>query len=368
MKAGMLKSVLTGPVTKMPERWKAFTEFLDKNIAEHVIGHETFVEFNGACQWMQGKHLVQDSGLVAIYKQPETGNLLIPEKKADQLPKIVENLCLLRDNLTSKRIPLLVCVIPDKPSLPDATFPKGYDFYGRENLESFFTLAKAKRLDCLDLREKINTSSLYFKTDHHLKSTTAFIVAKDIVDWLRQRNAIGKDTSFDPVSEHYEEWFTPCSFIGSWGKRVGEIWSGYDDFLLMIPRFSNSFSIVGKDLHSSIVKRKGEFKDSILDQSVITATDKYDNRWGVVLGHKDWALVRIHNEDASTKGKVMFIEDSFGLGTLPYVAPTVQDLVMIDLRSFKDTTPTRLIAEEKPDAVVVIYNSEQLLVPRMFEF
>ena len=368
MKAGMLKSVLTGPVSKLPERWKQFTEFLDKNIAEHVVGHDVFVELNGACHKIQGKNLVQDSGLVAIYKQPETGNLLIPERKAIELPKIVDNLCRFRDNLTRQRIPLLVCIIPDKPSLPDATFPKGYDFHGRENLDSFFTLAKAKRLDCLDLREKVSSSSQYFKTDHHLKSTTAFVVAKDIVDWLRRKNAIGKDTSFDPVREHYEEWLTPCRFIGSWGKRVGEIWSGDDDFVLMIPRFPNSFSVVGKDLHSLTVQRKGEFKDSILDQSVIATTDKYDNRWGVVFGHKDWALVRIHNEDATTKGKVMLIEDSFGLGTLPYVAPTVKDLVMIDLRSFKDTAPTRLIVEEKPDAVVVIYNSEQLLVPHMFEF
>ncbi len=64
----------------------------------------------------------------------------------------------------------------------------------------------------------------------------------------------------------------------------------------------------------------------------------------------------------------MFVEDSFGLGTMPYVVPTVNELVLIDLRSFKDMTATRFIAEEKPDAVVVIYNSEQLLVPRMFEF
>lgn len=367
MKAGMLKSVVTGPVAKMPKRWKQFTEFLDKNVAEHVLGHEVFVELNGGCQKIQGKNLVQDSGLVAIYKQPETGNLLIPEKKAIELPKIVDNLCRFRDNLTSQRIPLLVCIIPDKPSLPDATFPKGYDFYGRENLDAFFTLAQAKGLDCLDLRDKINASSQYFKTDHHLKSTTAFVVAKDIVDWLRRKNVIGKDASFDPVRENYKEWMTPCRFIGSWGKRVGSIWSGDDDFVLMVPHFPTCFSVEGKALRSSDTRKKGEFKESLLDCRVIDSSDKYKNRWGGNIGNKDWALVRIHNENTPMVGKVMFIEDSFGLGTLPYVAPTVKDLVMIDLRSFKDVTATRFISEEKPDAVVVIYNSEQLLVPHMFQ-
>ena len=367
MKAGMLKSVVAGPVAKMPKRWKQFTEFLDKNIAEHVLGHEVFVELNGVCQKIQGKNLVQDSGLVAIYKQPETGNLLIPEKKAIELPKIVDNLCRFRDNLTSQRIPLLVCIIPDKPSLPDATFPKGYDFYARENLDSFFTLAQAKGLDCLDLRDKINTSSQYFKTDHHLKSTTAFVVAKDIVDWLRRKNAIGTDTSFDPVRENYEEWMTPCRFIGSWGKRVGSIWSGEDDFVLMVPKFHNSFTVDMKALRSSVMHREGDFKHSILDLSVIESTDKYDNRWGVTLGHHDWEMVRIHNNNRHSSGKVMFIEDSFGLGTMPYVVPTVSEFVLIDLRSFKNMTATQFISEEKPDAVVVIYNSEQLLVPHMFQ-
>ena len=367
MKAGMLKSVVVGPVAKMPERWKHFTKFLDKNIAEHVVVHDVFVELNGACQKVQGKNLVQDSGLVAIYKQPETGNLLIPEKKAVQLPEIVWKLCLLRDNLVKQQIPLLVCIIPDKPSLPDATFPEGYDFYARENLDSFLAIAKANGLDYLDLRDKIKSSSQFFKTDHHLKSTTAFVVAKDIVDWLRRKNAIGKDTSFDPVRENYDEWLAPCRFIGSWGKRVGSIWSGDDDFVLMIPHFLTCFSVEGKALRASDTRKKGEFKEALLDQSVMDPSDKYKNRWGVNIGNKDWALVRIHNENTTMLGKVMFIEDSFGLGTLPYVAPTVKDLVMIDLRGFKDMTATRFISEEKPDAVVVIYNSEQLLVPHMFQ-
>ena len=368
MKAGMLKSVLTGPISQMPKRWKTFAEFLDKNLAEHVIGHEPFIELNGACQKIQGKDLVQDSGLVAIYRQPETGNLLIPEKKVAELPKIVENLCRLHDNLARQKIPLLVCIIPDKPSLPDATFPEGYDFYARENLDSFIALAQAKELDCLDLRDKINTSSQFFKTDHHLKSTTAFVVAKDIVDWLRRNNVIDADMSFDPVREHYDEWLTPCRFIGSWGKRVGEIWSGDDDFVLMVPKFNNSFTVDMKALRSSVMHREGDFKHSILDLSVIESTDKYDNRWGVVLGHYDWEMVRIHNNNKHSTGKVMFIEDSFGLGTMPYVVPTVNELVMIDLRSFKDMTVTRFIAEEKPNAVVVVYNSQQLVLNNMFNF
>ena len=294
--------------------------------------------------------------------------MLIPEKRADQLPEIVGKLSRLCDNLVDLQIPLLVCIIPDKPSLPDATFPAGYDFYARENLDAFFALAKSRGLDCLDLRDKINVSSQYFKTDHHLKSMTAFAIAKDIVDWLRQHDVVSKDESFDPVPEHYDEWLTPCRFIGSWGKRVGEIWSGYDDFVLMVPKFPNSFTVDAKALRSAGVHRRGEFKESILDMSVIESSYKYDNRWGVTLGHYDWELVRIHNESESVAGKVMFIEDSFGLGTLPYVAPVVKDLIMIDLRSFKKMTATQFVTEEKPNVVVVIYNSEQLLVPQMFDF
>ena len=66
-------------------------------------------------------------------------------------------------------------------------------------------------------------------------------------------------------------------------------------------------------------------------------------------------MISIHNHQANNGKKVVYIMDSFSACVIPFLAMEIEDMLVLDLRSFNGSV-TAAIEEFNPDTVIVAYN------------
>ena len=71
--------------------------------------------------------------------------------------------------------------------------------------------------------------------------------------------------------------------------------------------------------------------------------------------HGNHSLVTIHNNKVTNGKRMVYIMDSFSASVIPYLATDVEDILVLDLRTF-DGSVTTAIEKFGPDTVIVAYN------------
>ena len=281
-----------------------------------------------------------------------------PQVIAERAQKVAQ----LRDELEARGIAFLFVEPPFKVNPEDPQMPAGETDFTNRNIDMFLAELAAQNVPAMDLRAQIRADgldyySLFYGSDHHWTVPAGFYGARQIMDWLEQ--ATGKeipDAVQDPASyrsEYYED-----QFVGTWALRTGEIFGGRDDFEILLPEFETR-------LKETAEGREGTFTEILMHTEPLEEkTPKPLTAYAEVL---DDASLSTTNLLAENDMKVMFISDSFGLATGPYLALGVQDLIWVS--SYDPAGVAAAVEAVQPDAVVLMqYAQLNLIEEKSYNF
>jgi hypothetical protein len=291
------------------------------------------VQLNGLAQRLMGRRVVNDADGVYNVVKLDNGWLTFVAPERD-MPGAAENMLALRDHLAADGIPMLYVQAPVKVNKYDPQLPVGVTDYNNTNIDRLIALLADSGVDCLDLRERLNayTSDYYsafFKTDHHWKPETALWAFGEVGRYLNANYGFDIDEAlFDPGNYSYEtqkNWF-----LGSQGKRVGNLYGGTDDFTLITPKFPTDFT---SEIPHKGLTVSGAFEDVFIFHEILDSRDYFNiNTYAAYTGG-DYPLQTIINNSGGEKN-ILLIRVSSSCAFSPFLALGVGRLDAIDPRYY----------------------------------
>ena len=172
--------------------------------------------------------------------------------------------------------------------------------------------------------------ALYYKTDHHWKTLSAFYVYQE---WAKgQGYAV-------PELTDYEIKTVTDDFEGTIQSKLGIRTSG-DTIELFLPRKKIAYTVI----------RDVEETDTLYDDSALNTKDQYAIYFG---GNQ--ALIKIKTK-ANTGRKIFVIKDSYANCFIPFMLGEFDEIDVIDLR-YTNRRLSELIAEGEYTDLLVLYNA-----------
>lgn len=236
----------------------------------------------------------------------------------------------------------------------DKTISGVVDF-SNQNADALIERLRQEGIDVYDFRSQIDAEgldhhSLFYRTDHHWLAETGLWASRHILEYLRQQYGYDVDTTLLD-QERFTSTLYPSWFLGSQGKKVTLSVTAPDDFSLLYPTYDT-------EMHFSIpdaaVDLYGDFS-IIYDMYQVNEIDYYGKNPYNAYMYGNHALARFENNLATNDIRLLFIHDSFGDCVLPFVSLGVKYVDSLDIRNFTGSVQC-FIEEDKPDAVIVLYN------------
>lgn len=342
----------------------AFTSYWEDAYTDNLPLQMKWIELNGLWQRLAGKHFVEDIAPDKSVVKDEQGGLHFSGYWYLENSFVAEDLYDLlapfQQFLAEEEIPLYYIATPEKFIAGYTEFPPLVNNYLNENVDAFLSVLQSAGISTLDLRAMISENSLtknqlFYRTDHHWTTATAFqgfccLVAALEESWGWQLDADGVFCNIDNYTEiTYENYF-----IGSQGRRVGKYYTGVDDFTLLIPQFDTSFRVI--DQEGNI--KEGSYEECLLVEDYLTAEDVYTNRYASFLGG-DTGILTIENNNLPDGKHLLLLKDSFAAPLATFLASCVSSLTLIDLRYYEGSVED-WVTKMEPDGVLFLYSSGSL--------
>lgn len=331
---------------------------MEKKYADNDLLRSEFININGGIHRLMDKKIVEDVSKNSKVFKLDNNQLTFsyPEYDTDYC---VENILELNKHLQQKNIDMLYIQAPSKINKYDVKLPKGVSDYTNENADKFLYGLKDHNIPFIDLRkviekENLDYDELFFNTDHHWKTETAFGAYKNVMEFLSENNNKSYDKKTTDMNNFVSTKYKKA-FLGSLGKRVGKWYGGVDDYTLMYPNFDTSYNIKTLKKSSKIEEKNGKFENSIVIKNNIDITKPITtNRYASYFG-ADYPLIKITNNNVSDD-KVLILQDSFGLPFSAFMSLNFNQTDILDLRHFKDKMLFEYIDENHYDMVLFLYN------------
>ncbi len=337
----------------------------EKVYNEALWGFDKYITFWGISQITSGATLYDDAAYGFIIKDTH-GKFHFPVGKNDLTLPIDETVKFAR-KLEEKGVPFVYVQAPNKKLEGYTVYPKGAYNYSNEDADEFLSEIKKNNINTLDLRELIKQQnlereSLFYKTDHHWTTPTAFWAYTELVGYLNENFTLNIDAdNYYRNKENYEFIEFENCFLGSQGRRVGSVVSGYDDYTFIKPEFEAVYNIYDGLKEPQQLLFSGSFNDCIVKDKILYSKDKSANKHAAYF-EWDYGDLIIENKTCKNDLKILLIKDSFSLPLAAFLSTDVKELHMVDLRE-KALIPYDYIDKHDFDAVVMLYNTEVFNVP-----
>ncbi len=308
-------------------------EDVEGYLADHFPGRNFFVGVNAYWNLLTGRNT---AGSVYYGKQ---GYLIRPPESCptEQLEK---NLSRFNEFAASTGLPATLLMVPAagdvlEDKLPDNHAPYRY----KECLALAQDICGSMRVTDLEepLEKASETAQVYYKTDHHLTSEGCYAVYGAFCE-AQGREALPPDaytvTSFDGF--HGTTWTSSGYWLTA--PEPLEIWDSGTEF-------------------SVTISEKG--KDDVIADSVFFLQNLQSDDMYTVFLDGNHAQVHIHNPSADG-GSLLVLRDSYGHCTAPFIAEDYRDVILIDLRYYRDSL-LPLIKEYGVTELAVLYGLDSML-------
>ena len=275
-----------------------------------------------------------------------------------------KNFSVLNRYLDSVGTNLIYIQAPYKINKYNNQLPYGLTDFPNQNADKLIEGLYKLQIDTIDYRDvfatlKTNYNDLFFNTDHHWKTETAFFAYQYLLDYLKTSYGFSYNPKYYEL-KNFESITLKQSFIGSLANRVGRYYTGIDDFTFIYPTFDTHITYMKYDeqgLLSSI--RTGSFYESVFYNDRMsqpnTPLPYRDNCYF----NGNPALGRIINHMVP-EGKVLFVQDSFGKPLASFMALNFHEVDTIDLRDYKEDYLIDFIKNDHYDYVFILYNPSAL--------
>lgn len=334
----------------------------ETTINKSIIGKRKLIDVYGLFQVMLCRKEVEAGSKENYVYKMDNGQLTFayPTYKTAGIIKQFNGLKQVCDEQGTK---LLYVQWPFKLDKYNNLLPHGKEDYANKNADRLLAGLRENGIATLDYREVLHArygsgkayASLFFNTDHHWKTETAFEAYTDLVNYLGENYGY----EYDPmlidknnfIFEHVENCFT-----GSQANRTGRFYGGVDDFTYVYPAFETDFEWekYTKSM-KKVLTRKGDFKETLFFEDVKADPDTAKPYRDNCYFNGNPALVRITNHNAE-KGKILFVCDSYSKPVVSFLSLVVHHLEFMDLRDFTKIPLVDYIRENNFEMVIVAYN------------
>lgn len=332
---------------------------LESAINENVFARTSYINLFGLSSRLLDKHYIMDTNITSSVVKDNHNMLQFICFPVDTTP-YVEEIANLKGVLDELDTPLLYVQTPLKTIDGYTEMPDGITDYANANTDTFLENLKEVGVDTIDLRQNIkeqdlDLSDLFYTTDHHWKTQTAFWAVGEVTDYLKENTGINLDPEgFYTNSDNYESILYEQNFLGSQGRRVGKYYGGVDDYTLMLPNYDTDYTVTINKSNSSSVA-EGSFKEAIVKENLLNPTDIFTNRYAAYFG-ADFPEVIIQNHSSENDMKVLIFKDSFGLPFSAFLSTMVGETRMLDTRYYNGDIE-EYVKEYQPDLVLYVYKS-----------
>lgn len=274
--------------------------------------------------------------------------------------------------LSSEKTPFLYIQAPNKKLEGYTVYPSGAENYANEDCDVLLAALEESGVDTFDLRESVkecnlDRSEMFYATDHHWTTETAFWAFGEVVEQLNERYNLGIDADgFYRDLDNYTVTEYPNSYLGSLGRRVGSALSGYDDYTFIQPNFDTDYTIYNALVSLENPAYEGDFMTAIVRRYILDSTDKAANKHAAYFEY-DYGDLIIKNNLIDNDIKILLIKDSFSLPFAAFLSECVSELHMVDLRDDAAPVPSEYVEKYDFDCVLVMYNPE-VFGTKMFNF
>jgi hypothetical protein len=349
------RSTLDGrPLSDFPEpavasiRDGSWMAGVESWIDDHVPARSRWLNLHGTLltKGLQvpvvGDVLVDDPAGMQLQKPPQ---LRLP-------PSLAGHARQLGEDVRAQGVPMLWVYAPRKEEVFADRLPEAWPHHLLE-LKPRILEAMSQGGPTLDLTSALNDperrDSYFWRTDHHWTPAGAMAAIDAIAE---KAGSLGVEIPAD------ERPLTPVDYGTFYGSTARKVTPGAtaepDQFVIPTP----------PEWRARICRR-GTCDRPTLVTSAARHPDPYYNRYRAFLGG-DFGYQRIESTDPEATGTILLLKDSYGDALSVYLAERVKTLVTIDERHYRGKDVRELVAEVKPDLVMVMHNPVTMLGNRRF--
>lgn len=269
----------------------------------------------------------------------------------------VEQITAFKKYLDTKGISLLYVSEPTK-YIDDMYFYEqfGTESYVNRNTDLFLSRISKAGIAYLDLRdnirkEKLDSMSLFYKTDHHWTVPAARWAASKVAEKLNQnseRTGYNIDLSLYSESNFNQVKYEKC-WLGEQGRLVSTKYIGLDDYTMMEPRYATNYTVTADD---NSIKAEGDF-NIFINKSVYESKDNYATTPSWHYSYRAYNGMTIQNNNIE-KGKVLVLGDSFEQPMVPIFSLGIHNIKLVVLRDIQGSIRD-YIEKGNYDAVIIAY-------------
>ncbi|MBU3810483.1 MAG: hypothetical protein H9893_02330 [Candidatus Niameybacter stercoravium] len=340
---------------------EGFTEGIETGLTESFWLKEKYIDLYGLVERLLGRTYIRDVNPSLVVVKDNHEQLQFLTFSADYTEE-VEKIDKLNKILQKSNTPLLYVQTPLKIIEGFTQLPSSVQDWSTENTDKLLQALEDKGVDYLDLRQSIiedglNLEELFYKTDHHWTTPTAFWAMEQVVEKLESEYGMVLDIegTYTDIKE-YKAVEYPKSFLGSQGRRVGRFYAGVDDYTLLTPLFDTNYKV---EIHKSdsVTTYEGDFEETMIKSNLLDENESvYTNRYAAYFGG-DYPEVRIENRNKADGHKVLIIKDSFALPFSAFLSTMFAETRMLDLRYYEADRLESYIEDYNPDVVLFVYKS-----------
>ena len=330
----------------------SFTLDMAKYYADQFPLRDIFVGLKGAAE-------------IALMKRENNGvilgrnDYLIAKDSApdfDQIQININNIAVFADIMAQMKVPVTLAVAGRTIDVMASYMPPTYPMANSENLWRYFDYAggDAKNIRQLNLMSPLKQTTernagiqLYYRTDHHWTTLGAYYAYGEIIKSFKEDNF-----EIQPVSAFTKETASDSFYGTSWSK-AGMKW--------VSPDAIQYFRYEGDEDFITAIKDTGANFKGFYDRSYLGVKDKYSSFIG---GNN--ARVDIIKPGENNRPKMIVLKDSFAHAVIPFLAYHY-DLIILDLRYFKESSIAKIVFEENIKRVLFLYNIANFMSDDVFE-
>lgn len=356
--------------TSFLERCAIYKTNMEGIFNNELKGKEHFIAIYGLIQKVMQKTVVEDANPQYTVVKTSKGALTFIAPYSD-ITNCVNRLADLNSYLKEKDIPLLYVQAPAKV-LEDTQLPPTVQSFANGNADNLLQGLARNGIDYLDLRAEIHhdfldKSNLFYDTDHHWKTPTAFWAFGKVAEKLNRDHGLGLYGQYTSIA-NYQITEYKDAFLGSQGRRVGPYFAGLDDYETIVPEFETNYQVKIIKSARDTEEYRGSFRDvfirkDYLDLEKPVSTNRYAAYNG---GDYPQVIIKNLSPPLNAAAKALLIEDSFGLPFYPFFSEICRELRVLDLRYYQGSVYD-YIESFDPDQIIILYNPSSC-ADRMFYF